>query len=54
VYFPETAVVAMIDTLEDGGTVEVGIIGHDISGLSGHAGQGGCADTRQCIENEDE
>jgi CRP-like cAMP-binding protein len=29
VYFPETAVVAMIDTLEDGGTVEVGIIGHE-------------------------
>ena len=26
VYFPGTAVVAMIDTLEDGGTVEVGII----------------------------
>lgn len=29
VYFPESAVVAMIDTLEDGGTVEVGIIGHE-------------------------
>lgn len=29
VYFPETAVVAMIDTLEDGNTVEVGIIGHE-------------------------
>jgi CRP-like cAMP-binding protein len=29
VYFPETAVVAMIDTLEDGGTVEVGSIGHE-------------------------
>src|SRR5688572_23398489 len=29
VYFPETAVVAMIDTLETGGTVEVGIIGHE-------------------------
>jgi CRP-like cAMP-binding protein len=29
VYFPETAVVAMIDTVEDGGTVEVGIIGHE-------------------------
>src|SRR6267154_535490 len=29
VYFLETAVVAMIDTLEDGGTVEVGIIGHE-------------------------
>jgi CRP-like cAMP-binding protein len=29
VYFPETAVVAMIDTLEDGSTVEVGIIGHE-------------------------
>jgi CRP-like cAMP-binding protein len=29
VYFPETAVVAMIDTLEDGGTVEVGVIGHE-------------------------
>ncbi len=27
VYFPETAVVAMIDTVEGGGTVEVGIIG---------------------------
>src|SRR3984893_10878071 len=29
VYFPQTAVVAMMDTLEDGGTVEVGIIGHE-------------------------
>ena len=29
VYFPEKAVVAMIDTVEDGGTVEVGIIGHE-------------------------
>lgn len=29
VYFPETAVVAMINTLEDGSTVEVGIIGHE-------------------------
>jgi CRP-like cAMP-binding protein len=29
VYFPETAVVAMIDTVEGGGTVEVGIIGHE-------------------------
>lgn len=29
VYFPETAVVAMIDTVEDGGTVEVGLIGHE-------------------------
>lgn len=29
VYFPETAVVAMMDTVEDGGTVEVGIIGHE-------------------------
>jgi CRP-like cAMP-binding protein len=29
VYFPETAVVAMVDTVEDGGTVEVGIIGHE-------------------------
>lgn len=29
VYFPETAVVAMIDTLENGSTVEVGIIGHE-------------------------
>ncbi len=29
VYFPESAVVAMIDSLEDGGTVEVGIIGHE-------------------------
>jgi CRP-like cAMP-binding protein len=29
VYFPETAVVAMIDTVEDGSTVEVGIVGHE-------------------------
>ena len=29
VYFPESAVVAMIDTLAGGGTVEVGIIGHE-------------------------
>jgi hypothetical protein len=29
VYFPETVVVAMIDTVEDGSTVEVGIIGHE-------------------------
>jgi CRP-like cAMP-binding protein len=29
VYFPETAVVAMIDTVETGDTVEVGIIGHE-------------------------
>jgi hypothetical protein len=29
VYFPATAVVAMIDTVEDGATVEVGIIGHE-------------------------
>jgi hypothetical protein len=29
VYFPETAVAAMIDTVEDRGTVEVGIIGHE-------------------------
>jgi len=29
VYFPETAVVAMIDTVEEGGTIEVGIIGHE-------------------------
>jgi CRP-like cAMP-binding protein len=29
VYFPETAAVAMIDTVEGGGTVEVGIIGHE-------------------------
>jgi CRP-like cAMP-binding protein len=29
VYFPEAAVVAMIDTVEGGGTVEVGIIGHE-------------------------
>ena len=29
VYFPETAVAAMIDTVEDGSTVEVGIIGHE-------------------------
>jgi CRP-like cAMP-binding protein len=29
VYFPEEAVVAMIDTVDDGNTVEVGIIGHE-------------------------
>jgi CRP-like cAMP-binding protein len=29
VYFPEHAVVAMIDTVEDGSTVEVGVIGHE-------------------------
>lgn len=29
VYFPETAAVAMIDTVEDGRTVEVGIIGRE-------------------------
>lgn len=29
VYFPEDAVVAMIDTMEDGRTVEVGIIGRE-------------------------
>jgi CRP-like cAMP-binding protein len=29
VYFPESAVVAMIDTVEDGSTVEVGVIGHE-------------------------
>ena len=29
VYFPEDAVVAMIDTVEDGSTVEVGVIGHE-------------------------
>lgn len=29
VYFPEDAVVAMIDTMEDGGTVEVGVIGNE-------------------------
>lgn len=29
VYFPETAAVAMIDTVEDGRTVEVGLIGHE-------------------------
>ncbi len=29
IYFPETAVVAMIDTMEDGGTIEVGVIGHE-------------------------
>lgn len=29
VYFPETAVVAMVDTVDDGGTVEVGVIGHE-------------------------
>jgi CRP-like cAMP-binding protein len=29
VYFPEHAVVTMIDTVEHGGTVEVGVIGHE-------------------------
>jgi CRP-like cAMP-binding protein len=29
VYFPEDAVVAMVDTLDDGRTVEVGIVGHE-------------------------
>lgn len=29
VYFPESAVVAMIDTVDEGGTIEVGIIGHE-------------------------
>src|SRR5687768_1812242 len=29
VYFPETAVVAMMDMMENGATVEVGIIGHE-------------------------
>jgi CRP-like cAMP-binding protein len=29
VYFPEDAVVAMVDTMEDGRTVEVGIIGNE-------------------------
>lgn len=29
VYFPENAVVAMIDTVDEGGTVEVGVIGHE-------------------------
>lgn len=29
VYFPESAVVAMVDSLEDGRTVEVGVIGHE-------------------------
>jgi CRP-like cAMP-binding protein len=29
VYFPEEAVIAMIDTMDDGGTVEVGIIGRE-------------------------
>lgn len=29
VYFPESAAVTMIDTVEDGRTVEVGIIGHE-------------------------
>jgi hypothetical protein len=29
VYFPESAVVAMMDTMEDQATVEVGIIGHE-------------------------
>jgi CRP-like cAMP-binding protein len=29
VYFPETAVVAMVDTVDNGGTIEVGIIGHE-------------------------
>jgi CRP-like cAMP-binding protein len=29
VYFPDRAVVAMVDTLDDGRTVEVGIVGHE-------------------------
>jgi CRP-like cAMP-binding protein len=29
VYFPENAVVAMIDTMDSGGTIEVGVIGHE-------------------------
>lgn len=29
VYFPETAAVAMVDTMEDGSTIEVGVIGHE-------------------------
>ena len=29
VYFPEDAVVAMVDTLDDGRTVEVGLVGHE-------------------------
>jgi CRP-like cAMP-binding protein len=29
VYFPESAVVAMMDTMDNGATVEVGIIGHE-------------------------
>src|SRR5688500_10277373 len=29
VYFPESTVVAMIDTMENGSTVEVGVIGHE-------------------------
>jgi len=29
VYFPETAVVAMVDTMEDGSSIEVGVIGHE-------------------------
>ena len=29
VYFPETAVVAMLDTMDNGGTIEVGVIGHE-------------------------
>jgi CRP-like cAMP-binding protein len=29
VYFPESAVAAMVDTVEDGGTVEVGVVGHE-------------------------
>ena len=40
VYFPESAVVAMMDTMENGATVEVGIIGHEgmvgINILLGH------------------
>ena len=39
VYFPETAVVAMIDTVDDGSTVEVGIIGHEgMVGINGFLG----------------
>jgi hypothetical protein len=60
VYFPETAVVAMIDTLEDGGTVEVGIIGHEGWWASMYFWARWSRRTRrlckyrQCIENEDE
>jgi hypothetical protein len=51
VYVPETSVVAMIDTMEDAATVEVGMIGHE--GMVGiniflhrHTWQSCCADFR--------